>query len=124
MVLLNDPPAPALPHQLGAALRASNQGDVEEDWGEMNKTAIIQAPDSAKKHQSFEENMKRLHAEMERMLYAAEIACMHTRESQMIPGHCRCPFIPDTDLHVCPLPKLRSLIGKHPEQHDPTEEGK
>ena len=96
------------------------------------------APDSAKKHQSFEENMKRLHAEIERFTYAAEIACPVTdRDDCCVIGQSNetskcnaCAFkdtfddIAGSDVFECRLLFLRRWIGKHPEQHDPTEEGK
>ena len=86
-------------------------------------TDPYQAPDSAKKHQSFEENMKRLHAEIERMVYSAEIACPKIAGPFKAIYECRdenCAF----RQRYCTLVCLRSDIGDHPEQHDPTEEVK
>ena len=74
------------------------------------------SPDSAKKHQSFQENMKRLHGEIERMIYAAEIAC-NTASGNM--RDCpRCPFNIRVSEPVCPVEQLRDIIGDHVEQDD------
>jgi len=72
---------------------------------------IMDSHDSAKKHQSFQENMIRLYGEIERYFYAAEIACVDRL-------HCnRCPFkrkYPDPKgKGVCIIPELRELIGEH-----------
>lgn len=84
------------------------------------------SPDSAKKHQSFQENMKRLYGEIERMVYAAEIACPNV-------GAGRCPaaggkttmdkkqLCPFREIHPewwCGLPALREVLGDHVEQHN------
>jgi hypothetical protein len=64
--------------------------DAYSDIAKQTERALEQfrannPPDSAKKHQSFQENMKRLHGEIERMVYAAEIACQLTKEWQVMP---------------------------------------
>jgi hypothetical protein len=68
------------------------------------------------RHQvAFQETMKRLHGEIERMLYAAEIACPFKK----VP-YCDakdCAFI-QRHGHSCTVQRMRNLIGDHFEQHD------
>ena len=69
-------------------------------------------PDSAKKHQTFEENMKRLHSEIERMVYSAEIACA---KPGFVSGYCtHCAFNVHISDPICPVISLRAIIGEHP----------
>jgi hypothetical protein len=69
----------------------------------------------------FFETMEKYHGEIERQLYAAEIACCHrlagrcTMRMPHAPG-VGCSFIlPD---RYCMLVVLRGAIGDHVEQHD------
>jgi hypothetical protein len=59
---------------------------------------------SVRKFQSLQENMTRLHGEIERMTYAAEIAC----RKDCYDGGFSCPFWRG----MCILPKVRELIGE------------
>lgn len=73
-----------------------------------------QPPDSAKKHQKFEDDMKRLHGEIERYLYAAEVACPNF--DLMLLGNvtiiCKkpCAFMKGT----CTLPEFRAAMHDQP----------
>ena len=61
----------------------------------------------------FPENMRRIHGEMEKALYSAEIACHEhgpcTDETQK-----ECWFSNCSPHSVCILKHLRSLLGDHP----------
>lgn len=77
-------------------------------------------PDSVKKFQGFEENMKRLYGEIDRMVYAAEQACPKTIEERYQCKEQGCTFLHADHLIPCQVVFLRGTIGDHVEQHDPT----
>jgi hypothetical protein len=90
---------------------------IEQDYPlTANRIRSRPAPDSAKKHQSFQENMKRLHGEIERMVYAAEISC-NQRNGCDHQKETICPFN-NPDEPACNLQAIREAIGDHFEQHD------
>ena len=69
---------------------------------------------------SFRDKMVKYHAEIERLVYAAEVLCHQnvTRET-VKKGICiSCDF---ASVHGCILIEIRKLLGDHIEQHDPTE---
>lgn len=74
--------------------------------------------DSARHLQRFEDTMAKYHGEIERLVYAAEIHCRQPDESRKRIGRCRCPFVPDSEPHICPLVKIREAIGDHVKQDD------
>ena len=64
---------------------------------------------------SFRDKMVTYHAEIERLVYAAEIACAN-HEVDGVQECSGCAF------RFCRLPQIRRLIGKHPDQHDCSKE--
>jgi hypothetical protein len=73
-------------------------------------------PDSVRHLQKFEDSMKRYLGDIDRAVYSAEILCTQTPEGRRRIGRCDCPFVPDHEPHICPLVKLRELIGDHVKQ--------
>ena len=65
---------------------------------------------------AFGEKMKRLHGEIERLVYAAERAC------DTMPGELRdcmnCSFNIKISEPICPVVNLRVIIGDHIIHHD------
>lgn len=71
-------------------------------------------PDSVRHNQKFVDTMHKLHSEIERNVYAAEIMC-HTETSQINNICAGCEFGFGT---VCALRGIRDLIGDTIFQHD------
>lgn len=74
---------------------------------------------------AFRDKMKRYHAEIERLVYAAEIGCNCRKKN----GDClhlqgdHCPFAIKRcwcigEYHTCAVWHMRGMIGEHVEQHD------
>lgn len=73
------------------------------------------APDNIARKQTPEiDVINRLHAEIERNLYAAEITCMKREGINPFADDCckGCHFM--REQLGCPLPDLRAIIGKTP----------
>lgn len=68
---------------------------------------------------SFRDKMVKYHAEIERLVYAAEVLCDS-------PGPCdpRCPFQDEEHTERCNLGGVRHYIGDHVDQHVCSECGK
>jgi hypothetical protein len=73
-------------------------------------------PDSVRHLQKFEEAMTRYLGDIDRTIYAAEMLCPQSPESRKRIGSCLCPFVPIGKPHICPLVKLREIIGDHVQQ--------
>ena len=78
--------------------------------------------DSARHAIAFQETMKRLHGEIERMVYAAEIACKDASGDDF-----RCPLGSECPFHAahkpnrpygCMVAGFRDILGDHFDQHD------
>ena len=63
----------------------------------------------------FRDKMLKYHAEIEHMVYAAEILCHTDQNGENCDGGC--PFEASNGVH-CDLKFFRSVIGDHVEQHD------
>ena len=83
--------------------------------------------DSARHLQRWEDTMAKYHGQLEFFIYAAEIHCP-TPNRGSICHHKEhgCPFKAlvwtGTDLHVCRLRGMRTLIGDHVKQDDAVRE--
>ena len=82
---------------------------------------------SARHLQRWEDTMAKYHGEIERLVYAAEIHCPTTNRGSICHHKERvCPFKAlvwtGTDLHVCRLRGMRTLIGDHVKQDDVVRE--
>jgi hypothetical protein len=74
--------------------------------------------DSVRHLHGIKEQMEKYHAEIERLVYAAEIACANSdARGCIVKG---CPFVIASPTY-CALSQIRGLIGDHVEQHDPGE---
>jgi hypothetical protein len=83
-------------------------------------------PDSARHLQTFTDTMRKYHGNLEFYIYAAEQACPTPNRGSICHHKERvCPFKAlvwtGTDLHVCRLRGVRTLIGDHVKQDDATE---
>lgn len=72
---------------------------------------------------AFQDKMRKYHAEIERMVYAAEILCPTPNRGSICHNKDHpCPFktkmFINTELYVCKLRSLRVLIGDHVKQDD------
>jgi len=66
------------------------------------------------------ETMKRLHGEIERLVYAAETVCnSHSKSKYHCPLGKKCPFKDENDhLFSCRINSIRMILGDHVIQHD------
>jgi hypothetical protein len=79
--------------------------------------------------QTFTDTMGKYHGEIERLVYAAEVACPSSNRGAICHHKDRvCPFKAlmwtGTDLHVCRLRGIRVLMGETVKQGDVMEERK
>jgi len=71
--------------------------------------------DSARRLQRFEDTMAKYYGEMERILYAAEIACL---EAKGYTSCCGCAFYRGCIVGSNKCNKFRELFGDHVKQDD------
>ena len=64
---------------------------------------------------AFAEKMKRIHGEIERMVYAAEVLCHTDQNGELCAAGC--PFESNNGIH-CDVKWMRGVLGDHVEQHD------
>jgi hypothetical protein len=88
----------------------------------MNSSSVTN-PQTRRTYQiAFRETMKRLHGEIERMVYAAEIACQGAHaENAWCPIGSDCPFHAAHKRnrpYGCMVMGVRDVLGDHFEQHD------